>query len=311
MKDYLLNFTKGLAMGAANVIPGVSGGTIALITGIFQKIIDSFKSFDITALRLFFTGKFKEFAKHTNLYFLISVFLGAVISILSFAKVLSFLFDNYPIHVWSYFFGLILASVFYVGKTIDKWSFSTIIFFILGTAIAIFISILNPAKENDSILYLFICGVIAACSMILPGLSGSFILILLGNYHLVMIDSVINFDMYVLLPVVFGAGFGLLAFSYFLSWIYKKYRNQTIAILTGFILGSLSILWPWKQTISTYIDRHGIVKPFIQKNILPNNYLDITNNDPHIMAAIIFVILGFLTIFILEKLAQAKSKTTN
>lgn len=311
MKDYLLNFTKGLAMGAANVIPGVSGGTIALITGIFQKIIDSIKSFNITALRLLFTGKFKEFVKYTNLYFLITVFSGAVISIFSLAKVLEYLFNNYPIPVWAYFFGLILASVFYVGKTVDKWSFSIILFFILGTAIAILISLLNPAKENDSILYLFICGVIAACSMILPGLSGSFVLILLGNYRLVMIDSVTNLDMYVLLPVVFGAGFGLLAFSYLLSWIYKKYRNQIIALLTGFILGSLSILWPWKKIISTYIDKHGVVKPLLQKNILPNHYLDITNKDPHIIAAIIFVILGFLTIVIIERFAQAKVETDN
>ena len=311
MKNYFINFTKGLAMGAANVIPGVSGGTIALITGIFQKIIDSIKSFNITALRLFFTGKFKEFARYTNLYFLISVFFGAVISIFSLAKVLAFLFDNYPIHVWAYFFGLILASVYYVGKTINKWSFSTMVFFIVGTVIAILISVLNPAKENDSIIYLFICGIIAACSMILPGLSGSFILILLGNYRLVMIDSVTNFDMLVLLPVVFGAGFGLLAFSYLLSWIYKKYRNQTIALLTGFILGSLSILWPWKEIISTYIDKHGIAKPLLQKNILPNHYFDITNNDSHIIAAVILLIVGFLTIVVIEKFAQAKGENDN
>ncbi|MBE9468938.1 MAG: DUF368 domain-containing protein [Bacteroidetes bacterium] len=311
MKNYFVNFTKGLAMGAANVIPGVSGGTIALITGIFQRIIDSIKSFNISAFRLLFTGKFKEFAKYTDLFFIISVFFGAIVSIFSLAKILSFLFSNYPIHVWAYFFGLILASVYYVGKTINKWSFSTIGFFILGTAIAMAISFLNPAKENDSAIYLFICGIIAACSMILPGLSGSFILILLGNYRLVMIDSVTNFDMLVLLPVVFGAGFGLLAFSYLLSWIYKKFRNQTISLLTGFILGSLSILWPWKNVISTYIDKHGIAKPLIQQNILPNNYFDITNNDPHIIAAVILLIVGFLTIVVIEKFAQTQEDTQN
>ncbi|MCK5823228.1 MAG: DUF368 domain-containing protein [Bacteroidales bacterium] len=311
MKNYFINFTKGLAMGAANVIPGVSGGTIALITGIFQRIINSIKSFNITAFSLLFKGEFKEFIKYTDLYFLISVFFGAVVSIFSLAKILSFLFSNYPIHVWAYFFGLILASVYFVGKTINKWSFSTIVFFILGTAIAILISVLNPAKENDSVMYLFVCGIIAACSMILPGLSGSFILILLGNYHLVMIDSVTNFDMVILLPVVLGAGFGLLAFSHLLSWIYKKFRNQTIALLTGFILGSLSILWPWKNVISTYIDKHGIVKPLLQKNILPNHYFDITNNEPHIIAAVILLIVGFLTIVVIEKFAQTKTEDEN
>ncbi len=307
MKEHLINVFKGIAMGAANVIPGVSGGTIALITGIFERLINSIKSFDIKAFRLLFTFKFKEFIKHTDFIFLISILIGVGISIISLARVFGYLFNNYPIHIWSYFFGLILASVYFVGKTVNKWSLSVIVMFVVGTALAIFISVLNPSKENDSFIYLFICGIVAACSMILPGLSGSFVLILMGNYQLVMIDSINNLDIRVLMPVVLGAGFGLLAFSYLLSWIFKKFKNQTISLLTGFILGSLSILWPWKITVSTYIDRHGISKPFQQQNVFPDKYSDISGNESFIIFAILLMIIGFVSIWAVEKIAENKN----
>ncbi|MCK4464939.1 MAG: DUF368 domain-containing protein, partial [Bacteroidales bacterium] len=249
MKEYIALFLKGIGIGAANVIPGVSGGTIALITGIFEKLIHSIKSFDIKAIKLLFAGKFKEFSKHVNLNFLVAVFLGVILSILTLARILSYLFEHYPVYIWAYFFGLILASVYFVGKTIDKVNIPVAVTFIAGTGIAIFISMLNPATENRDIYYLFICGIVAVCSMILPGLSGSFVLILMGNYKLVFIHAVNNFDLKILVPVVLGAGFGLLAFSHLLSWIFQKFKNETIALLTGFILGSLSILWPWKKEV--------------------------------------------------------------
>jgi putative membrane protein len=308
MRNFLLNAFKGAAMGAANVIPGVSGGTIALITGIFERLINAIKSFNLEAIKLFFSGKWKDFAKHVDLTFLISVFLGIGVSIFSLARLLDFLFINYPIHIWSYFFGLIIASVYFVGKTITKWDVATISFFVLGTAIAIAITVLTPARENDSVWYVFICGIVAACSMILPGLSGSFVLILMGNYQLVMIDSINNFDFQILIPLIFGAGFGLLAFSYLLSYIFKKFRNQTIGILTGFILGSLSILWPWKITISTFIDRHGELIPLVQKNVLPWKFTSETGNPSHVIFALILVIIGFLTIWLLENFAQQKEE---
>ena len=190
MKKYISLFFKGMGMGAANVIPGVSGGTIALITGIFEKLIASIKAFDLTAIKLFFTGKFKQFAQHVNLDFLIAVFLGVAVSIFSVARLFAFLFDNYPVYIWSFFFGLILASVYFVGKTVERWNAGVVISFIAGTAIAVIISVMKPATENSSLIYLLICGVVATCSMILPGLSGSFVLILMGNYRLIMIDSV-------------------------------------------------------------------------------------------------------------------------
>lgn len=302
MKEFIYNILKGVGMGAANVIPGVSGGTIALLTGIFERLINAIKSFNIKAAKLLFSGKFKEFAKQTDLSFIIAVMLGILIAILTLAKLLEFLFEDYPIMVWAYFFGLILASVYFVGKRISKWSTGVIIFGILGAAIAASIAILTPAKENDSMWYVFLCGIVATCSMILPGLSGSFILILMGNYELVWIESVNNMDFKILIPLVIGAAFGLLAFSYVLSWVFKNFKNQTLSLLTGFILGSLTILWPWKETVSTYIDRHGEVLPLKQKLIFP----DPGNPDHYFWFSILLIIVGFASIWVLEITAEKK-----
>lgn len=302
---YISLFFKGMGMGAANVIPGVSGGTIALITGIFEKLIHSIKSFDGKAVKLLFAGKWKEFAAHINLDFLIAVFLGIAVSILSIAKLFEYLFAEYPIHIWSFFFGLILASVYFVGKTITKWDAASVILFIVGTAAAISISVLTPAQENSSIIYLIICGVVAACSMILPGLSGSFVLILLGNYELVMINAVNELDFAILLPVVVGAGVGLIAFSHALSWVFKHHPNQTIAILTGFILGSLGILWPWKNEVykkaedGTNLLKDG--EPIVEGY----NWFVPEQFNGEVMAAIGLIVGGIIIIWMLEKVASA------
>ena len=190
MNQFVSNFLKGMGIGTANVIPGVSGGTIALLTGIFERLINCLKSFNITALQLFFKGKFKELVKHTDLWFLLSVGLGVIAAIFTTARIFDYLFKHYPVYLWSFFFGMILTSIYFVGKTIDKWNWQVILSFLLGTGIAVFIAFVKPATENSSFIYLIICGAIATCSMILPGLSGSFILIIMGNYQLVMIDSV-------------------------------------------------------------------------------------------------------------------------
>ena len=306
MQKYIILILKGIGMGAANVIPGVSGGTIALITGIFERLIHSIKSFNIKAIKLFFAGKFKEFAKHTDIYFLLAILIGIIIAVVSLAKVFDFLFINYPVYIWSFFFGLVLASVYFVGKTISKWSTSVVITFIIGVAIAVYVSTLNPAVENKGFVYLMFCGVAAICSMILPGLSGSFILVILGNYKLVAIDAINNRDIEILIPVLLGAVVGLLAFSHFLSWVFKKYKNQTIAILTGFILGSLSILWPWQKKIYLYNDFNELIikkgEPVVARfeRIIPETF----NNE--VMTAIIFVLVGIASIWLIEKLAKIK-----
>lgn len=299
MKEFIILIFKGAGMGAANVIPGVSGGTVALITGIFEKLINSIKSFNITAVKLLFSGKLKEFAEYINLKFLIAVFLGIGVSIITFARVLDYLFVNYPILIWSFFFGLILSSVYFVSKTITKWDFSVILMFVIGTAIAITISMLTPASENDAIWYLIICGIIAASSMILPGLSGSFVLILLGNYQLVMIDAVNTLNFRILLPLVAGAGIGLVGFSHFLSWIFNKFKNQTIAILSGFILGSLTILWPWKEEIIKTFGTGDKVK----EKVVGYNW-QMPEMDLNLLYAVLLMIVGYIAIWMMEKYAN-------
>ena len=258
MNQFFSNLLKGIGIGTANVIPGVSGGTIALLTGIFERLIDSLKSFNLTAIKLLFSGKFKEFAKYTDLIFLCSVGCGVLIAILSVARIFDYLFEHHPIYLWSFFFGLILTSIYYVGITIEKWDWKVVLSFIIGTAIALFIAFGKPAKENDNLIYLLICGVVATCSMILPGLSGSFVLVLMGNYQLIMIDAVSDLNLKILIPVIIGGVVGLIAFSHVLSWIFKKYRNITIALLTGFILGSMPIIWPWKNAVITIVGNEEI-----------------------------------------------------
>ena len=301
LKDHFLLFLKGMGMGAANVIPGVSGGTIALITGIFERLIDSIKSFDLKAIQLLFKFRIKELIKHTDLFFLIAVLSGALVSVFSLAKLLEFLFANYPVYVWSFFFGLILASVYFVGKTIERWTLSVIITFIIGTSTAIALSVLSPATQNDSFLYLIICGVVAICSMILPGLSGSFVLILLGNYELVMIQAVSNVDIRILFPVAIGAGGGLILFSHILSWVYKKYKNHTISILTGFILGSLAILWPWKNEIYRYDEAGNFVIKKGEKVIQGYDRFIPDTLTTEVWLAIIWMAVGIISIWIMEK----------
>ncbi len=308
MNQYLSLLLKGMALGTANVIPGVSGGTIALITGIFQRLINAIKSFNLKAVSLLFSGKWKAFVKHTDLYFLLALMSGILLAVISLAKIFDYLFTNYPTFIWAYFFGLILASVFYVGKRVEKWNVSTIIPLLLGIGIAATFTFVNPATENTSFLYLMICGVVAICSMILPGLSGSFVLILLGNYKLIMIDAINQLRIDILLPVAIGAGVGLIAFSHFLSWILKKYFSQTIALLTGFIVGSLSILWPWKTEMYLMNDIGEIILKKGEKVVTGYQYNIPNQLDMNLLIAIGLIGLGILSIVIIERLSVAKSE---
>ena len=300
---------KGIGMGAANVIPGVSGGTIALITGIFEKLINSIKSFDLKAGRLILKGDFNGFFSRVNMGFLLSVFFGIFISILTLAKILGYLFENYPVYIWAYFFGLILASVYFVGRRIEKVNIWVVITFFVGTLIAVLLSVLSPATENTRIYYLTLCGVVAICSMILPGLSGSFVLILMGNYELIFIQAVNEFDMGILIPVGVGAVIGLLAFSHILSWIFKRYKDQTISLLTGFILGSLSILWPWKNEVyqtnpfgEILLKSGGDPVVIGYEKYLPQQF------DSEVIISILLMITGIITIWGIERYAKVKKE---
>ncbi len=299
MRSTLIVFLKGLGIGAANIVPGVSGGTIALLTNLFERLIHSIKSFDLEALKLFFSGRFKAFAKHTDLLFLLTVLVGALTGIYSLTFVLEPLLESYPVFVWAFFFGLIAASVYFVGKTVKRWTALVIGFFIVGALIALSLStLIEPAAANSSMGYLFLCGMVAIMSMILPGLSGSFVLILMGNYQLIMIEGVQNMDMRILVPVGLGAVFGILAFSRLLAWALKSYKDPIISLLTGFILGSLSILWPWKEAL--FENFNGREKVVGYEWFLPQQF------NVEVVWSIALMIVGALFIIGLEKMASKK-----
>ena len=305
IKDYSVLTLKGMAMGAADVIPGVSGGTIAFITGIYEELINSIKSINLTAFQLFFTGKFAEFWKAINGTFLVSVVLGIGISIFSLAKGMKFLLDHYPILVWSFFFGLIVASAIYVARSIKKWNAGTVISGIAGIIIAYYITIITPAEANTTYWFIFISGAIAICAMILPGISGSFILVLMGMYKFIL-EAVGNLQITILLTFLVGAALGIIAFSHVLSWMLRKYHNLTIAMLAGFMVGSLNKVWPWKEVTKTFTDRHGEIKPLVEENILPATFEQITGKEAWLAGAILLAIVGFVLIFIMEGITKQK-----
>lgn len=282
---------QGIAIGVANVIPGVSGGTIALIIGIFERLINSIKSFDVKAFGLLAKGKFSDFAKYTDIGFLMLILTGVAIAIISAAKILDVLFKSYPEQTWSFFFGLILASVFYVGRTITSRKWPVFIFGALGAFLAVSITLMSPAVQNEGFLYLMVCGAVAMCSMILPGLSGSFVLLILGNYQLVVIEAVNEWRFDVLIPFAIGAASGILAFSHFLSWVLRKYRNQTIAILTGFIAGSLGVLWPWKQSIT---QTYGL-----NEKVIGYQY-HLPEINTGFFISLLFILIGIMIIVLME-----------
>lgn len=302
---YLVLILKGMAMGAADVIPGVSGGTIAFITGIYEELITSIKSINLKSLKVLFSGRFSTFWKSVNGSFLISILLGIAISIFSLAKGLKFLLDNYPIPVWAFFFGLIIASTIFIAKKIKVWDIKIGIAGLAGIVAAYFITIMTPAEANTTWWFIFISGSIAICAMILPGISGSFILVLLGMYKFIL-DAVGNLDIIVLLIFIAGAAIGIVLFSNFLSWLLKKWHNITIAVLAGFMLGSLNKVWPWKKITDTFTDRHGEIKPLVEKNIFPWQYEQISGEDSMLTIALIFAITGFIIIFVIEGLTKEK-----
>lgn len=290
LKDYAVLVLKGMGMGAADVVPGVSGGTIAFIVGIYDELIDSIKSININNLRLLVTGKVKEFLKNINAGFLLSVLLGIGVSVFSLAKVITWLLIDHPILVWSFFFGLVLASTWFVSRDIKERNWKTLLSFILGVGIAFYITVATPAETPSNLLFIFLCGVIAICAMILPGISGSFILVLLGKYFFIM-DAVKSFDIIVI--AVFGAGacLGITSFSRVLSFALKHFRNVTLSLLTGFMLGSLNKVWPWKELITS--GENGMMK--FERNVLPNEL---------ILEAILLMLAGFLIVYVLEKVSK-------
>jgi putative membrane protein len=298
--QYLIISLKGMAMGAADVVPGVSGGTIAFISGIYEELLTSISSVNIKTLKLLKTDGIKAAWKAINGNFLLALVIGIFISIISLAKIISWLLENKPIMVWAFFFGLVLASILYVGKQIHKWNVIAIFCLIMGAGIAFYITTLEPLiSENSSPMFLFLAGALAICAMILPGISGAFILVLLGAYKPVL-DAIHDRNYKLIAILTAGAVVGLLSFSKVLKWLFNNYKDYTLAVLTGFILGSLNKIWPWKETLSWRINSHGIKVPFSEQSISPLSF----DGDAQLSMAVVLSLVGFAVIILLEKIAN-------
>lgn len=302
LQDYFVIGLKGMAMGAADVVPGVSGGTIAFISGIYEELLSTISNVNLSLLKTLKTSGIKAAWKQLNGSFLTALFLGIFVSIVSLAKVIKHLLESQPILLWSFFFGLVLASIIYIAKQITDWNFKAFLVLIIGAVLAYFITTLNPlVSENSSSLFVFLAGAIAICAMILPGISGSFILVLLGAYKTVL-EAINNRDFKTILVFMAGAVVGLLTFSRVLKWLFKNHKNLTLAVLTGFIIGSLNKIWPWKETLTWRINSRGVEVPFNQQSISPFSF----DEDPQLIMAIVFAVLGFVLILGMEKLAIKK-----
>jgi len=306
---------KGMMMGAADVVPGVSGGTIAFITGIYEELIKTIDNLDINVFSDFYKLGWQATLVKYNLGFLISLILGIAISVLSLARLITYLLENHTVLVWAFFFGLVLASILYIGKQINKWSILVIAAIVIGTVISYYITIAEPLGAPDSWWYLIFSGFIAIIAMILPGVSGAFLLLLLGSYQTVLdslnglIEGTLNGDwsrvwesVYNILLIGVGAILGIKLFSKALTWLFENQKNLTLALLTGFMIGSLNKLWPWKRELSTRINSKGLEVPFLEESILPSNF----EGDPMILWVCVLTLIGFLLILILERWAVKK-----
>ncbi|QMU63776.1 MAG: DUF368 domain-containing protein [Flavobacteriaceae bacterium] len=301
LKDYMVISLKGLAMGAADVVPGVSGGTIAFISGIYEELLGAISAINIGLFKTLKSKGISAAWKQLNGHFLLSLFLGIFISIISLAKVVKWLLENEPVLLWSFFFGLVLASIFYVGKQIAKWNLQIIVIGIVGIILGYMVTIIPPIDSQTNDVLLIFAGAIASCAMILPGISGSYILLLIGFYSFI-IEAIDTIDLKILFLFMVGVVIGLVSFSKVLKWLFSKFRNQMMAILTGIMLGSLNKIWPWKIALSTYTDSHGKIKPLLEKSISPFTF----DGDAQLLYAIILAVIGFSFIVLLEKLAVTK-----
>ena len=301
-KDYLVIVLKGIAMGAADVVPGVSGGTIAFISGIYEELLSSISNINVKLLKTLKEEGVKVAWQQANGNFLASLFIGIFISIVSLAKVISWLLINQPVLLWSFFFGLVLASVIYIAKQVTQWNIVSIFLLALGAIVAYYITTLNPlVSEHSSLPFIFIAGAIAICAMILPGISGSFVLVLLGAYKPIL-AAVNNRNFTIITVVGLGAVIGLLSFSRVLKYLFANYKNYTLVALTGFIIGSLNKIWPWKKVLTYRTNSHGEQVPFNELSISPFSY----EGNSQIMYAIVLALVGFGLILLLEKVAVKK-----
>lgn len=302
LKDYILVFLKGISMGAADIVPGVSGGSIALITGIYEKLLDSIKSIDQVALGHLFRFEIKKLWEHINGKFLLTLLIGILTSIFTLSKIITYLMEYHPIPLWSFFCGLIIISAIIILRDIGQWTIAVVFAILIGTATAFWITGLPPVGSPDALWFTFVAGAIAICAMILPGISGSFLLLILGQYERIL-AAVSEKNILTLAVFAFGCLVGLLSFSRLISWLLKNYHAVTIGLLSGFMLGSVNKLWPWKEVISYRMSSSGVQKPFVTENILPQNYLEVTGQESLFLIALLAFSFGVILVLGIERTA--------
>ena len=313
---------KGVVMGAANKVPGVSGGIVAFVMGFYEEFIYSLQKFNIKALKLIFSGRFNSFYNYVNGRFLTLLFLGMIISYFSVSKLLDYLIERHELYVWSVFFGMIVGSIYYIYNDFKSWNTKTIVMAFLGILVGLSISFLNPATQNDNLWFVFLCGMISVTGMALPGFSGSFILILLGNYVLLLVDSVnVLFDTFVfmfsgdfsfisdpkhlrllkvLLVFTLGSVVGLVSLSHLLSYILKHYKFKTLALIMGFITGSLGVVWPWKEALYRQDSFGNFITDTNGEQIIENYQRYLPEMNTHTIYALLFIIFGAAIVLGLE-----------
>lgn len=304
--DYVRLFLKGVMMGAADAVPGVSGGTVAFITGIYEELIHSISRCDPIALKILFTKGVKAFWVHINGNFLVTLLAGIGVSLATLAHLVLYLLTHHPIALWAFFFGLIIASVWSVSRHVGTWTAPRSFIFLIGTLFAYGLTSLAPTSVEATPIFILISGMIAICAMILPGISGSFILLLLGMYSTIL-SAVRDFELMTLGLFFIGCVLGLLSFSRVLSWAFSQYHHLTLALLGGFLLGSLNKVWPWKYTLSYTLNSKGEEIPLVQQNILPSTYLDLTGADPQTLISIVLAIVGALLVVALDRNSRGAS----
>lgn len=315
--DYLIVTLKGIAMGAADVVPGVSGGTIAFISGIYQELIDSINNLNLSLVKTLKKDGLKAAWQEANGSFLLALVLGIGISVLTFSKIITYLLTSQPLIVWSFFFGLIIASIMLIWKQITNWKPITITALIFGIALTYYITIARPVSSPDSYYYIFLSGFIAIIAMILPGISGAFILLLMGSYEIIigtinqfregltqMNTDLLSSAILKLGVFALGAIIGLKSFSKILHWMFDHHKNTTLALLVGFMIGSLNKVWPWKKVLETRVNSHGETVPFLEKSVLPQNF----EGDPQLFTSLLLAIFGFIVIYGMEKIASKLGK---
>lgn len=310
---------KGMAMGIAEVIPGVSGGTIAFITGIYETLLNSIKAIGPGLIPIFKTKGIKGVWNEVNGSFLLFLLLGMAVGIIIGVFVVAHFIENYPPVIWAFFFGLIIASAIYIGRQIERWNWQTILALILGGAFAFGITVLTPAEGSTSLIFVFLCGMIAISALILPGVSGSFILLMLGMYSYIVTETLkpalktFATDKLIIMGVfALGCITGLMSISRLLSWMFKNYRSLTLAVLTGFIIGSLNKIWPWRNAIDWLRDiegnvimENGVAKKILtEENVFPSVY----EGEPFTVFVILAMVIGFGVVFLLEKVGSKEAE---